>query len=249
MRRTGLVAWTVLFGSTAAALVCSENCHVNLAQTWVSVLVGGGKLSALYLAWAAYRDSKNAGVGPSLGEIADQFAIAVGVQWELEVQRRRINDPFPLSVAVDCGRSGASRRLELSCSLGDYRCRMAVVYREGFMDYRSPGPGRGGRRPGGTVAAYSDGLTRCTRQAWSGQDDTDGPTCVGSVGPPRRWIPGPTSCIAGVWRNPRRAGPIRMARRSGDHRLSLAGCCAASQCDRKELDCSAFGRRINPASS
>ena len=97
-RRTGLVALTVLFGSTAAALVSAEYCHVNLAQTWVSVLVGGGTLSALYLAWAAYRDSKNAGVGPSLGEIADQFAIAVGVQWELEVQRRRINDPFPLSV-------------------------------------------------------------------------------------------------------------------------------------------------------
>jgi hypothetical protein len=37
--------------------------------------------------------------GPSLLEIADQLAVAIGAQWEQEATVRRLNDPYPLPVS------------------------------------------------------------------------------------------------------------------------------------------------------
>jgi class 3 adenylate cyclase len=37
--------------------------------------------------------------GPSLSEMADQLAVAIGTQWEQEAGVRRLNDPYPLPVS------------------------------------------------------------------------------------------------------------------------------------------------------
>jgi len=97
-RRVGWVAFALLLGSVAAALLLARGFHQDVAQTSITVLVGGGTLPALYLAWAAYRDAQDQGDALSLGELADQLAVAVGDQWKAEAAVRRLNDPYPLPV-------------------------------------------------------------------------------------------------------------------------------------------------------
>ncbi|HUY50697.1 MAG TPA: hypothetical protein VMV92_34155 [Streptosporangiaceae bacterium] len=92
------MAFALLLGSVAAALLLARGFHQDVAQTSITVLVGGGTLPALYLAWAAYRDAQDQGDALSLGELADQLAVAVGDQWKAEAAVRRLNDPYPLPV-------------------------------------------------------------------------------------------------------------------------------------------------------
>jgi NACHT domain len=61
----------------------------------VSVALG---LPLLWLAWAAYRESRTA-TGMTLVEVADRLAAAVEKQWEIESRIRRLNDPYPMSVS------------------------------------------------------------------------------------------------------------------------------------------------------
>jgi hypothetical protein len=58
-------------------------------------------LAALWLAVAAYLDTRRPERASELtmAQVADQLAIAVGVQWEAEARVRRLNDPYPLPVS------------------------------------------------------------------------------------------------------------------------------------------------------
>jgi hypothetical protein len=100
VRRTGMAVVLVLLGSVAAALALARFYHLGVPATVVAVLVGGGSLAGLVLAWAAYRDDRrDAGRTASLAEAADQLAAWVGIQWEGEAAVRRLNDPYPLPVS------------------------------------------------------------------------------------------------------------------------------------------------------
>lgn len=97
-RKTGVVALVLLFGSVAAAVILARLFGLNVAQTLVTALIGGGTVPALYLAWVTYRDTSAQAGTLSLREVADQLAIAMGEQWKAEAAMRRLNDPFPLPV-------------------------------------------------------------------------------------------------------------------------------------------------------
>ena len=58
-------------------------------------------LPALWLAWVAYRDTTRADQvsGLTMVQVADQLAVAVRDQWEVEAAIRRLNDPYPLPVS------------------------------------------------------------------------------------------------------------------------------------------------------
>jgi hypothetical protein len=67
----------------------------------VAILVAASLgLPTLWVTWAAYRGPRRARAGgPTLGQVADQLAIAIGAQWEAEAAVRRLNDPYPLPVS------------------------------------------------------------------------------------------------------------------------------------------------------
>ncbi len=81
-------------------------------------------LPVIWLAWAAYRESRRSdsvGSELSLPEIADELALAVGAQWEAEAAVRRLNDPFPLPVsweAADPSLTGSWDTLVKLASIG-----------------------------------------------------------------------------------------------------------------------------------
>jgi NACHT domain len=88
-------------GATAVSLALAYFYRLGVAQSLIAVLVGGGAPAGLYLAWAAYRDDRRhrSQAGPSLAEVADQFAVAVGAQWQAETAVQRLNEPYPLPVS------------------------------------------------------------------------------------------------------------------------------------------------------
>lgn len=95
-RRTGLATVAVLVVTVASALGIARLCHLGVAATVVTVLVGGGGPAALYLAWAGYRLQV---ADADLEALADQLAVSVGRQWLLEAQVRRLNEPYPIPVS------------------------------------------------------------------------------------------------------------------------------------------------------
>jgi NACHT domain len=96
-RRTGVITVVLLFATTAAVLVLALVYHLGVPATLVAVLIG---VPALWLAWIPYRDSQRRSAEvTTLGEVADQFAAALGAQWEKEAAVRRLNDPYPLPVS------------------------------------------------------------------------------------------------------------------------------------------------------
>ena len=97
MRRAGVVALALLLGSVVVVLFLAHRYHLGVAKTSVDILIGGGTLSAGYLAWVTYRDSQ-AREALTLDALADDLAAAVGDQWEREAAVRRLNDPYPLPV-------------------------------------------------------------------------------------------------------------------------------------------------------
>src|SRR5215472_4773002 len=92
-RQTGARALVLFVVSSAAALALAARFHQDAVAVAVGILVG---LPALYLAWAAFRGTEAA--APDLGRTADDLALAVGRQWEVEAGIRRLNDPYPLPV-------------------------------------------------------------------------------------------------------------------------------------------------------
>jgi hypothetical protein len=98
VRRAGVIALALLFGSIVVTLFLAHLYRLGVAQTSVAILIGGGTLAGVYLAWVAYRDSQVREVALTLGALADELATAVGAQWEREATVRRLNDPYPLPV-------------------------------------------------------------------------------------------------------------------------------------------------------
>jgi hypothetical protein len=87
--RTGVAIVLVLLGSVAAALALARFYHLGVPGTVVALMVGGGSLAGLVLAWVAYRDDhRDADRIASLAEAADQLAAWVRVQWEGEAAVR-----------------------------------------------------------------------------------------------------------------------------------------------------------------
>jgi hypothetical protein len=89
---------------TAATLVgavwVAWKYELNLPQTTVALLP---TIAASYMTWAQFRagrqDAASAAAGQvTLGQLADQLAIAVRAQWEAEAAHQRLNDPHPLPV-------------------------------------------------------------------------------------------------------------------------------------------------------
>ena len=98
-RPTGVIVLVLLVVSVALALYLAHLYRLGVPQTLVTVLVGGGTLAGLYLAWATYRDSRRDAVGgesSSLKAVADQLARLVGRQWENEAKVRHLDEPYPL---------------------------------------------------------------------------------------------------------------------------------------------------------
>jgi hypothetical protein len=98
------VGWRYL-GVTLAALAgavwVTWHYELSMPATVVALLPG---LGTSYLAWAQFRadrqEAASAAAGQvTLGQVADQFAVAVRAQWEAEAAHQRLNDPHPLPVA------------------------------------------------------------------------------------------------------------------------------------------------------
>jgi hypothetical protein len=86
--------------AVAALMLIRSHHHLDVAAVTVLVSLSLG-LPVLWLTWAVYRDGRNSRTDIdklSLAEVADQLALAVGVQWEAEAATRRLNDPYPLPV-------------------------------------------------------------------------------------------------------------------------------------------------------
>ncbi len=97
-RRTGLATLAILGATIVAALLLSRERPGETTATLISVLVGGGSLAGVYLAWAAYSGDQRRSARVSVQRLADQLAGALGAQWEAEARLRRLNDPYPLPV-------------------------------------------------------------------------------------------------------------------------------------------------------
>lgn len=95
-RSVGVVAVLLLCVTAAAALILAHHYHLGTAAILVGIL---GGLPGLYLAWAALPSGSDRAVSPSLATVTDQFAAAVGEQWQAEAALRRLNDPYPLPVS------------------------------------------------------------------------------------------------------------------------------------------------------
>lgn len=95
-RRTGLVTVAILALTMATALLIARTEHLGVAGTLVTVLVGGGAPAAVYLAWASYLLQA---ADADLKVMTDQLATSLGMQWRVEAQLRRLNEPYPLPVS------------------------------------------------------------------------------------------------------------------------------------------------------
>ena len=97
VRHAGAVALSLLLVSVVLALLLSHY-RGSAPETAVAILISGGTLSALYLAWVTYRDSQIKAGDQPLAAVADELAVAVSSQWEQEAAVRRLNDPYPLPI-------------------------------------------------------------------------------------------------------------------------------------------------------
>ncbi len=101
-RRDGGAAIALLVLPWTVALVLARRHH-HLDGGTVALLVSLSLgLPSLWLIWTTYRGPKRSGAplsDLSLAQVADELAIAVGVQWDAEAAIRRLNDPYPLPMS------------------------------------------------------------------------------------------------------------------------------------------------------
>jgi NACHT domain len=99
-RRDGIIALATLVLPGAVAIdLYRHRADIGVVTIWAAIAMG---LPLIWLAWATYRESRasdSAGSELGLPEIADELAIAVGTQWEVEAATWRLNDPYPLPVS------------------------------------------------------------------------------------------------------------------------------------------------------
>jgi len=94
-----VIALALLLLPWAAALVAARRHHHLDVGIVAAVSIG---LATLWVAWATMRGPKRPAApvsGLTLGQVADQLAVAVGAQWEAEAAVCRLNDPYPLPVS------------------------------------------------------------------------------------------------------------------------------------------------------
>ena len=94
--------WALLVLPWVVGLVLVRRHHHLDAGGWTVVLTVSLGLPTLWVAWAAFRDTRRSGAAESglgLLRIAAELAAAVGRQWGKEAAMRRLNDPYPLPVS------------------------------------------------------------------------------------------------------------------------------------------------------
>jgi hypothetical protein len=93
-RRTGANVILLLILSFIAAIVVARSCKLGIANTVISLIVGGGAPAGLYMTWEGLRQSSRPADEPAtVVDDADQFAAIVREQWEKEYEVRNFNDP------------------------------------------------------------------------------------------------------------------------------------------------------------
>jgi hypothetical protein len=101
-RRDGAIALALfVLPWVAAVILVRRHHHLDGGTVGILVAVSLG-LPTLWLTWAAFRGPRRAATsasGLSMGQLADQLAVAVGAQWTAEAGMRRLNDPYPLPVS------------------------------------------------------------------------------------------------------------------------------------------------------
>jgi hypothetical protein len=105
-RLDGAIAIALFLLTWVAALVVMRRHHHLDAATMATVIFGVAAVSvtvpSFWLIWTTYRGPRRADTRAgdlSLGQVADQLAVAVGAQWTAEAAIRRLNDPYPLPVS------------------------------------------------------------------------------------------------------------------------------------------------------
>ena len=105
-RRDGAIAVVLLLLPWVVALFLGPRLRHLDVGTAIALFFGLFAVSlglpTLWLMWTTYRGPKRGDISvgePSLGQVADQLAVAVGTQWEAEAAIRRLNDPYPLPVS------------------------------------------------------------------------------------------------------------------------------------------------------
>ena len=96
MRRIGLTYLVLAVGGAGSALWLAHVFKLPVAATAVALLP---TTAGLYLSWAALRSSRSAPAPPpSLDLLADQLAVVVRRQWEVEASVRGLHDPRAIKV-------------------------------------------------------------------------------------------------------------------------------------------------------
>lgn len=94
-RRVSAVYFALALGGMLGALWVAHRFHLGAAATAASLLP---TLAPLFLSWVTFRSGAERAAEQPLEEIAEHLAQAVRNQWETEVQVRRVNDPYPMTV-------------------------------------------------------------------------------------------------------------------------------------------------------
>lgn len=94
-RRVSAVYFALALGGILGALWVAHRFHLGAAATAASLLP---TLAPLFLSWVTFRSGAERADEQPLEEIAEHLAQAVRNQWETEVQVRRVNDPYPMTV-------------------------------------------------------------------------------------------------------------------------------------------------------
>lgn len=94
-RRVSAVYFALALGGILGALWVVHRFHLGAAATAASLLP---TLAPLFLSWVTFRSGAERAAEQPLEEIAEHLAQAVRNQWETEVQVRRVNDPYPMTV-------------------------------------------------------------------------------------------------------------------------------------------------------
>ena len=96
-RQVGLTFLAVTLVTLAGAVWVTWKYELSMPETVVALLP---TLGASYMTWAQFRVARQEAADQlTLGQVADQLAVAVQTQWEAEARHRRLYDPHPLPVA------------------------------------------------------------------------------------------------------------------------------------------------------
>ncbi|MFB4285538.1 NACHT domain-containing NTPase [Nonomuraea sp. MTCD27] len=96
-RRIVLVTLALLLGSLAGLVVVAVAIDRDTAVDVATILAIPPAVAALWIAWKALQTGSGSSA-PALSTIARELAATVRDQWQLDMEARRIYDPYPLPV-------------------------------------------------------------------------------------------------------------------------------------------------------